>query len=134
MTIVPLLWLLRRDVAWRYVHGAVGLLTVILVWWFGAQYVWTPYNKLTVRPMVGKQDGTHTVGDNDDFYQAAENLSPPSVQTYPSLTNAANHYGRPYLVQGASHQDVLVVGAGTGNDVAAALRNGLRPRCAVIGV
>ena len=96
---------------------------------------WSPYQKLTVTPV--RQAGeltSYTVQTNGSWYQQIFNLSPSFVQSHASYfektSQAAgaeplewNAYNLPYHFY-QSPPSVLVLGAGTGNDVAAALRNG----------
>jgi hypothetical protein len=89
---------------------------------------WSPYQKLTLRPM--RQDGelvAYQLTTNGSWYQQILNLSPSFVASHPKEFKQEpmewNAYNLPYHF----YQDppaVLVLGAGTGNDVAAALRNG----------
>ena len=63
---------------------------------------------------------------NHDYHQKAVDLSPAFVQRYPDYwpnNEALKSYDLPYKMID-NPGDVLVVGAGTGNDVAAALRHG----------
>ncbi len=58
---------------------------------------------------------------NNDYYQRMLDLREPFASQFPVLRQALAYYDRPY--RHVSPRSVLVVGAGTGNDVAAALRN-----------
>lgn len=89
---------------------------------------WSPYQKLT---LTNWEDGHEVVGynvnTNDSWYQVMINLSPQFVAGHQRLLRGVpiewNAYNLPYRF----HPDppsVLVLGAGTGNDVAAAVRNG----------
>jgi spermidine synthase len=89
---------------------------------------WSPYQKLTMTPM--HQDGeliAYQLTTNGSWYQQILNLSPSFVASHPNYFKQEpvewNAYNLPYHF----YQDppsVLVLGAGTGNDVAGALRNG----------
>ena len=60
------------------------------------------------------------------YYQRVHDLSPANrnVEADPGLNSIRNYYELPY--QAFGHPiDVAIVGAGTGNDVAAALRSGV---------
>ena len=73
------------------------------------QAIWSPYYKLTVR-----QDGADTVIEvNNIFHQS---MAPVAQKEY--------FYQWPYAVFGDTFEDVLVLGAGSGTDVAAALAHG----------
>ena len=89
---------------------------------------WSPYQKLTVTPV--RQNGELTgyqVATNDSWFQQIYNLSPSFVASHAEYFKREpvewNAYNLPYHFYKAP-PSVLVLGAGTGNDVAAALRNG----------
>ncbi|HKZ54331.1 MAG TPA: hypothetical protein VJ123_02545 [Anaerolineales bacterium] len=99
------------------------------------QAVWSPYQRLKVSPFyLPRQDGKSAVQMGYELdvqhilYMRAIDLSARSVadleQEMPELAQVAFSYNLPYqlLPQGSR---VLIVGAGMGNDVAAALRNGV---------
>ena len=68
--------------------------------------IWSPYYKITVG-----QDGADTVVEvNNIFHQS---MAPVEQKEY--------FYQWPYAVFGDSFEDVLILGAGSGTDVAAAL-------------
>ena len=73
--------------------------------------IWSPYYKITV-----SQQGPDTVVEvNNIFHQS---MAPVEQKEY--------FYQWPYSVFGDTFQDVLILGAGSGTDVAAALRHGVR--------
>ena len=94
----------------------------------GAKVYWSPYQKLT---LTARREGRDTIGyrlnTNDSWYQKIVNLSPAFVATHPQLFAGDslewNPYNLPYRYY-ADPPSVLVLGAGMGNDVAAALRHG----------
>ena len=86
--------------------GALGLVHVMAR---GA--IWSPYYKIT----VSKQGPDTVVEVNNIFHQS---MAPVEQKEY--------FYQWPYTVFGDSFQDVLILGAGSGTDVAAALRHGVR--------
>jgi len=139
VALVPLLWLARRSRMALTVNTLAAVVTVAMVWWAGQDYIWTPYNKLAVQPVTpsGEWEQTNVrlrdipalaktpgfvMTVNDDFFQNTRDLSPAGLRAYPESTNLLRHYDMPYQLR--HYDDVLVVGAGTGNDVAAALRHG----------
>lgn len=89
--------------------------------------IWTPYQQI---------EYSRTYAENGDFargelkvnhtgYQAIVNLSADFLARHPKLLKEAqneNPYNIPFRFVGAS-PSVLIVGSGTGNDVAAALRH-----------
>jgi len=89
---------------------------------------WSPYQKLDLRPEY--ENGrivSYWLNTNDFWFQRILDLSPAYVQSHPDEFRAQpaewNAYNLPYRIYPAP-ESVLVLGAGTGNDVAAALRNG----------
>ena len=94
---------------------------------------WTPYNKIEVSsiPAVATADGREVrpgwiLRVQNLYYQRLLDLRQETVElvheTYPLVGNAYYAYNYPYTWKRPGR--VLVVGAGTGNDVAAALRYG----------
>jgi len=106
---------------------------------------WSPYHKITTKPLRYGTDSTNRapvlhryfplasdrtlpeslgfdVLVNEKTYQTPLDLSEKAIKDYPFLKNWQLTYDFPYLY--ANKKDVLVVGGGTGNDAAAALRNG----------
>jgi SAM-dependent methyltransferase len=86
-----------------------GSLVFVQVLAHGA--LWSPYYKITVQ-----QDGPDTVVEvNNIFHQS---MAPVGHKEY--------FYEWPYTVFGDNFEDVLILGAGSGTDVAAALKHGAR--------
>jgi SAM-dependent methyltransferase len=94
----------------------------------GPAVFWSPYQKLTVLPEVleGEVAG-YLLLTNASWYQQTYNLSPDFVGRHPELFRGTPIEWNPYNLPARFYrnpQSVLVLGAGTGNDVAASLRNG----------
>jgi SAM-dependent methyltransferase len=96
--------------------------------------IWSPYQKLEVAPAYGLANGRpldcgEQIRVNSTFYQSMVDLDPARAATdpdrYPPGEFRTSHYVLPYELIGARDR-VLIVGAGSGNDVAAALRAGAR--------
>ena len=115
-----------------------GLMIVAaVVVWLGAQssdlIIWTPYQKLSVRPLVISA-GSHKVQAgylilvNGTTYQIALDLSDEFFTAHPEAlaTEQSNltHYNIPFSFKPDAHR-ILIVGAGSGNNAAAALRHGV---------
>jgi SAM-dependent methyltransferase len=84
---------------------------VVMTGIMAAGTLWSPYYKVLVR-----QDGADTVVEvNNIFHQS---MAPLEHKEY--------FYQWPYSVFGDTFQDVLILGAGSGTDVTAALRHGAR--------
>jgi SAM-dependent methyltransferase len=91
---------------------------------------WSPYYRIdfaALPPPSGWQTpAAYMLEVNHDYHQKAVDLSPDFVRRYPNYwpnNDALRSYDLPYQMID-NPGDVLVVGAGTGNDVAAALRHG----------
>ena len=85
--------------------------SLALVYGMARGAIWSPYYKITV-----SQEGPDTVVEvNNIFHQS---MAPVEQKEY--------FYQWPYDVFGDTFQDVLILGAGSGTDVAAALRHGVR--------
>jgi SAM-dependent methyltransferase len=110
--IVPLVLLL---------HGEAGPDTRVL---------WTPYQQLQYTPLHTPDGETYggTMQVNHTFYQRIVNLSDEFLARHPRAMKEApdeNPYNLPFRFA-VPNPAVMIVGSGTGNDVAAALRHGSR--------
>ena len=85
--------------------------SLVLVYVMARGAIWSPYYKITV-----SQSGPDTVVEvNNIFHQS---MAPVEQKEY--------FYQWPYSVFGDTFEDVLILGAGSGTDVAAALRHGVK--------
>jgi SAM-dependent methyltransferase len=99
----------RRLVA--NVNALLLCAAVVLVYQMGRGSLWSPYYRITLQ-----RDGADTVVEvNNIFHQS---MAPVEKKEY--------FYQWPYAVFGDTLDDVLILGAGTGTDVAAALRHGAK--------
>ncbi len=109
--IVPLVLLL---------HGEAGSDTTVL---------WTPYQQVQYTPLHTPDGEIYggTMQVNHTFYQRIVNLSDEFLARHPGLMKEAdeNPYNIPFRFA-APKPAVMIVGSGTGNDVAAALRHDSR--------
>jgi SAM-dependent methyltransferase len=127
---VPLLWLAPRPYAFA---SAAAVLVLAAVSIRGAAF--SPYNRLDVSPFLAKdapfQGGQEwLVLQNRDYSQLARDLSAKATEGSPARRKSQLVYELPFL-QRAAGSRALIVGAGTGNDVAAAIRLGFREIVAV---
>jgi hypothetical protein len=104
---------------------SVVLALIVLAWpvdprW---QRIYSPYQLLEVGQ---DSQGLMIISAAGHYYQRVHDLarSNRNVDSDPRLNSIRNYYEFPYWVFGRAPGYVAVVGAGTGNDVAAALRNG----------
>ena len=101
----------RPSYALVGVNLALLVASLVLVYGLARGAIWSPYYKITV-----SQQGPDTVVEvNNIFHQS---MAPVQQKEY--------FYQWPYEVFGDTFEDVLILGAGSGTDVAAALRHGVR--------
>lgn len=104
--------------------GAVSTFVVvtILAWpvSFRFELVYSPYQLL--ERGYGER-GLMMIRAAGQYYQRVHDLSPGAQAIRPELKPLAAYYELPYVVH-PTVADVAIVGAGSGNDVAAALRRG----------
>ncbi len=114
---------------------AVTVGIVILSWFAGREpdameVRWSPYQKLALRaPKANLPEiGDFLVNVNNAGYQAMIDLDERRVasdpEKYPPAMRGLSQYDIPFLLHPKPRQ-VLLVGAGTGNDASGALRHGV---------
>jgi spermidine synthase len=92
--------------------GILSLIgTIVIVSQMSVGTLWSPYYKVVVR-----QQGQDTVVEVNNIFH----------QSMSSLDQKEYFYQWPYSVFGDTFENVLVLGAGSGSDVAAALRHGAK--------
>lgn len=140
----PVIWfgiaLLGLCVYWGMQHAlsykVASLFGILLtgIAFLNGSTVWSPYHRIDVTPLglPRQSDGKvvvigHTLKIQQVFYQTSMDLSETALaeewNDLPEMQNVAAAYNLPYGLVGEK-LEVLVIGAGMGNDVAAALRNG----------
>jgi hypothetical protein len=122
--LLPLLLWIPRESGRPLAIGLV-LVSTLAVLPSTGHTVWSPYQKLVghIVPLPGPGEQTgYLVQISDVFYQVALDLS-PEANAARGNANPFPHYDGVYAGLPVPEK-VLIVGAGTGNDVAAALRAG----------
>jgi hypothetical protein len=110
--------LLIPRARWWQVIAIAGMITLLFLESVVPNQRWSPYNKLSISEH-GSSCRIITVSANNIPYQAARCLT--------SMHAEKPFYFYPYRhVTRASLNNVLIIGAGTGNDVAVALNEGAR--------
>lgn len=115
----------------RISFATLGIIVVLS--WFASRVpgvfdvVWSPYQKLVVREAEENWVGDYQVDVNNAGYQVILDLSDARVSAEPHKFDVnlkgISQYDIPLLLH-PNPEVVLIVGSGTGNDVAGALRNG----------
>ena len=123
-----LLWIERPRLKTALAGAA---LLALGLWLLGFKMIpsvrtlWSPYQKLDVRSWGHRQ---YTIYVNNTGYMTIANMTPALLARNPNIKaiyRKISSYDAPFRF--ASHMGrVLIVGAGAGNDAAAALRNGAR--------
>jgi len=130
-SVVGLSVLTRWRSAWGIGKGVLVAVSLALVALSGLGYYWSPYYKIEVSrvDMVEGAPGVESKGDfgyrlrvNNDYHQMALDLS-ENIEDNDFTRNWRMLYDLPYA-GGHEAGRVLIVGAGSGNDVQSALRNG----------
>jgi len=119
------------------VAALLGVLVIAATHAESGRFVWSPYYRISVEPLLSvREPGTKHLVEfeepvgrvltvNNDYHQMMLDLRPRESE-HAFLSGWRSFYDAPYAAYEALSPlpagDVLVVGAGTGNDVAAALR------------
>ena len=133
---VPLLLLADGNWLDYAVHALCAIVVGAVVFANSSAFLWSPYYKIQFEPLTritdvatGKtvafpQPVGYALTVNNDYHQMLLNLTRTSADEHPFFTNWRRSYDAPYTTQrDLPPGPILVVGAGTGNDVAAALRD-----------
>lgn len=117
--------LAAQPITWRM--GAAGIVLLAITLFAlspGARKAiyWSPYQKLEV---TAYPDSQYQIDVNNTGYMSIANVTPESLARHPELAQDVQNssYDSPFRFAGKKDR-VLVIGAGAGNDAAAALRNG----------
>jgi SAM-dependent methyltransferase len=125
---------IARCLNWWFFATTVAM--VFCVWWARSPTIttiWSPYQKLTVTPSY-REAGTNQVligyeiEANGLSYQGMVNLSEVFLKTHSQYFDVSqarhSHYNMAFEFKHDIHR-ILIVGAGAGNNAAAALRHGV---------
>jgi hypothetical protein len=108
--LVGLLW---PQIRWWQLVAVAGVIALLCVESFTAGQIWTPYNKILLSPANGDAPNVSVTANNIPY------------QTIHPLSTMSKFYFLAYEhVTKQSLSNVLIIGAGTGNDVTVALHEG----------
>jgi len=118
----------------------IFVVTIMVLAWFSSQTpgaintIWSPYQKLVLRNPHANEIGEYIIDVNNIGYQEIIDLSPAHIsanpKTFPPELDGLSQYDLPLLFHPAP-KSVLIVGAGSGNDAAGALRHAVESVTAV---
>jgi len=125
-------WIQQHTFSWKDV--TLFIISLAGIFYIGRGVTWSPYHRLELIERTistGAENSSvttwYTLNIQQVFYQSAMDLSEVFLASLPEanqeLENAVYSYNLPYRLHPPGDQ-VLIVGAGMGNDAAAALRNG----------
>jgi hypothetical protein len=129
-----MMWFMRQS---RLMFAASSIFSSVIVGVLAisqGETLWSPYYRIDIMPMVieGKavanpEQTGYDLYVNQIGHMFAANLSPQHVASHPEYAEALHIFSTLYDLPYAFIQPekVLIVGAGMGNDVAAALRHGV---------
>lgn len=120
---VPFLIGSKRMMKLGIISSGVIIISLGLVGRLEERRYYSPYQLITLRlPKAENREAEPTLKVNSAFFQTIIDCSPEYVAFHPEAEKSAQYYDLPYRFR-KEPGDVLIVGAGTGNDVAAALRS-----------
>ena len=133
----PLLWLVLVYIATLYFFWGRAELKLTLLYFVASALVtarvalvspafWSPYYRISLNMMDHADHSQIGVTVNYDGFQEIQDLSPRYLQSIPENIQRSQrrHYDFPYQLSKRKVESVLILGGGTGNDAAAALRHG----------
>ena len=133
----PLLWLVLVYMAILYFFWGRAELKLTLLYFVASALVtarvafvspafWSPYYRISLNMTDPANHSQIGVTVNYDGFQEIQDLSPGYLQRIPEnfQRSQRRHYDLPYQLSKRKVESVLILGGGTGNDAAAALRHG----------
>ncbi len=106
---------------WPSVVATIFLLMFWTIPILTNQYdIYSPYQ---IHTLTLSKNNPPVIKTNNSYYQTILDLSEKSITNNPDLKRHYDYYSLPYYFK-PKPEDVLIVGSGTGNDAAVAIRNG----------
>ncbi|MDP2941839.1 MAG: hypothetical protein Q8N85_06295 [Candidatus Omnitrophota bacterium] len=119
------LWFTIKPLKKLLLNLGIGFLIIYIVSQMDPASFWSPYQKVDIKPVsFSSQEKPQDfyISINNTHLQFAFNLSDERVMAAPHLKHYKEIYEFPYAF--FQPKKVLVLGAGSGNDVSAAIRKG----------
>lgn len=115
----------RNSLTWVSMYFLLAAVTTVLAGNYYPAY-WSPYYKVTVEPEHRLGIPIYHIMVNHDGFQMIQPFAPQYADRVPKDFRAAynRHYDLPFRLSKTPVESVLILGGGSGNDAAAALRNG----------
>ena len=117
----------RSSFRWVSIYFLLAVGTAILA---EANYPakWSPYYKVMVEPEKRLAMPVYHILVNYDGFQMIQPFGPQYIEQVPQALRSSynRHYDLPFRLSKRPVESVLILGGGTGNDAAAALRNGAK--------
>jgi Spermine/spermidine synthase domain len=112
-----LMLMLAPRIRWWQAGAALAIVTLLSLESFIPNQIWSPYNKLSIQHS--------TTGRAPGLYLSANNIPYQAAHTLPILQKYKPFYFYPYQhIAKSQLKNVLIIGAGSGNDTAVALHEG----------
>ena len=113
-----LVGLLLPKIRWWQVVAVAGVVALLAIESFTTGQIWSPYNKLAIQALGGSHSSITVTANNIPFQ---------AIHSVARMHRRQKFYFFAYRhVTRQSLGNVLIIGAGTGNDVAVALSEGAR--------
>jgi len=128
-------WFFKESIKQVIIQGAIVVLLLFVVFNMHPHSYWSPYYKIDIRGVVMGQINetepiySYRVTVNDRYHQYLMDLRDETGATSIFPAQMKKYYEMPYTL--FNPEKVLILGAGGGNDAAAALRMGVED---VVGV
>lgn len=120
---IALFQAVRRSLATALLSTVAALCVLSWPVETGWERIYSPYQM--IERGVGER-GLMLIRAAGHYYQRVWDLSYPVQAIYPAARELGDYYELPFRLRSQAPRRVAIVGAGTGNDVAAALRAGAR--------
>ncbi len=119
------LWFVANPIRKLLLNIGICFLALYIISQTDPVSFWSPYQKIDIKPIYDSQEKPQDfyISVNNTHLQYAFNLSDERMMVAPYLKHYKEIYEFPHTL--FQPKSVLVLGAGSGNDVAAAIRKGV---------